>query len=93
MDLIIGPTTPSTAFKIGEKSADQISMYLQDIYTITSNLAGLPAGSFPVGISEGLPFGMQIIGNYLDEARILNLAHQFQLETDWHKQIPGEKLR
>ncbi|HIG40157.1 MAG: Asp-tRNA(Asn)/Glu-tRNA(Gln) amidotransferase subunit GatA [bacterium] len=91
VDLIIGPTTPSTAFKIGEKSADQISMYLQDIYTITSNLAGLPAGSFPVGFTQGLPFGMQIIGNYLDEARILNLAHQFQLETNWHKQIPAEK--
>jgi aspartyl-tRNA(Asn)/glutamyl-tRNA(Gln) amidotransferase subunit A len=90
VDLIVGPTTPSTAFKIGEKSADQVSMYLQDIYTITSNLAGLPAGSFPVGFSQGLPFGLQIIGNYLDEARILNLAHQFQLETDWHKQVPAE---
>jgi len=89
VDLIIGPTTPSTAFKIGEKTSDQISMYLQDIYTITSNLAGLPACSIPAGISEGLPFGLQIIGNYLDEGRILNLAHQFQLESDWHKQAPG----
>ena len=65
-------------------------MYLQDIYTITSNLAGLPAGSFPVGFSQGLPFGVQIIGNYLDEARILNLAHRLQLETDWHKMSPEE---
>jgi len=90
VDLIIGPTTPTPAFKIGEKSEDQISMYLQDIYTITSNLAGLPAGSFPVGFSQGLPFGVQIIGNYLDEARILNLAHRLQLETDWHKMSPEE---
>lgn len=88
VDLIIGPTTPSTAFNLGEKTSDPISMYLQDIYTITSNLAGLPAGSFPVGMSEGLPFGLQIIGNYFDESRILNLAHQFQRETDWHRLTP-----
>ena len=90
VDLIIGPTTPSPAFKIGEKSSDQISMYLQDIYTITSNLAGLPAGSVPVGFSQNLPVGLQIIGNYLEEDRILNLAHQFQLATDWHTQVPQE---
>ena len=89
VDLIIGPTTPSTAFEIGEKSTDQIAMYLQDIYTISSNLAGVPAASIPVGFSEGLPVGMQIVGNYLDEARILNLAHRFQMETDWHQRSPG----
>ena len=88
VDLIIGPTTPSTAFNLGEKTSDPISMYLQDIYTITSNLAGLPAGSFPVGMEAGLPFGLQIIGNYFDEGRILNLAHQFQLESDWHRLTP-----
>lgn len=88
VDLIIGPTTPSTAFKIGEKSNDQIEMYLQDIYTITSNLAGLPAASIPIGFSKGLPVGLQIIGNYYDEARILNLAHQYQQETNWHKMSP-----
>jgi len=88
VDLIIGPTTPSTAFKIGEKSDDQIEMYLQDIYTITSNLAGLPAASIPIGFSKGLPIGLQIIGNYYDEARILNLAHQYQQETNWHKMSP-----
>ena len=90
VDLIIGPTTPSTAFKIGEKNDNQIDMYLQDIYTITSNLAGLPAASIPVGFSQGLPIGMQIIGNYYDEARILNLAHQYQKETDWHQKSPQE---
>lgn len=90
VDLIIGPTTPSTAFKIGEKNDDQIDMYLQDIYTITSNLAGLPAASIPVGFSQGLPIGMQVIGNYYDEARILNLAHQYQKETDWHQKSPQE---
>ena len=65
-------------------------MYLQDIYTITSNLAGLPAASIPVGFSQGLPIGMQVIGNYYDEARILNLAHQYQKETDWHQKSPQE---
>jgi aspartyl-tRNA(Asn)/glutamyl-tRNA(Gln) amidotransferase subunit A len=92
VDLIIGPTTPSTAFKIGEKNNNQIDMYLQDIYTITSNLAGLPAASIPVGFSQGLPIGMQIIGNYFDEARILNLAHQYQKETDWHQKRPEEAI-
>ncbi|MFT7686964.1 MAG: aspartyl-tRNA(Asn)/glutamyl-tRNA(Gln) amidotransferase subunit A [Candidatus Azotimanducaceae bacterium] len=90
VDLIIGPTTPSTAFKIGEKNDDQIEMYLQDIYTITSNLAGLPAASIPIGFSQGLPIGMQLIGNYFDEARILNLAHQYQQETDWHQMSPED---
>ena len=90
VDLILGPTTPTTAFKLGDKSDDQIAMYLQDIYTITSNLVGLPAASIPVGFSDGMPVGLQIIGNYLDEARILNLAHQYQLQTDHHKQTPGE---
>ena len=89
VDLILGPTTPTTAFKLGAASMGQVSMYLQDIYTIAANLTGLPAASIPVGQSNGLPVGLQIIGNYMDESSILNLAHQFQLATDWHKQTPG----
>jgi aspartyl-tRNA(Asn)/glutamyl-tRNA(Gln) amidotransferase subunit A len=85
VDVIIGPTSPHTAFKLGSKS-DPVSMYLEDIYTIAVNLAGLPAASIPVGIANGLPIGMQITGKYFDEAKILNVAHQFQQHTDWHKQ-------
>jgi aspartyl-tRNA(Asn)/glutamyl-tRNA(Gln) amidotransferase subunit A len=88
VDVIIGPTSPHTAFKLGSKS-DPVSMYLEDIYTIAVNLAGLPAASIPVGIADGLPMGMQIIGKYFDEAKILNVAHQFQQHTDWHKQKPA----
>ena len=84
VDVIIGPTSPHTAFKLGSKS-NPVSMYLEDIYTIAVNLAGLPAASIPVGIANGLPMGMQIIGKYFDEAKILNVAHQFQQHTDWHK--------
>lgn len=87
VDVIIGPTSPHTAFKLGSKS-DPVSMYLEDIYTIAVNLAGLPAASIPVGTANGMPMGMQIIGKYFDEARILNVAHQFQQHTDWHKQKP-----
>ncbi len=88
VDVIIGPTSPHTAFKLGSKS-DPVSMYLEDIYTIAVNLAGLPAASIPVGMANGMPMGMQIIGAYFDEAKILNVAHQFQQHTDWHKQKPG----
>jgi len=78
VDLILGPTSPTTAFKLGEKTSDPISMYLSDIYTIAVNLAGLPAISFPAGEVNGLPIGMQLIGNYFDEARLLNAAHRHQ---------------
>jgi len=88
VDVIMGPTAPSTAFKIGEKSDDPITMYLSDIYTIATNLAGLPGMSVPAGFSNSLPVGLQIIGNYFDEARLLNVAHQYQNVTDWHRQIP-----
>lgn len=88
VDVILGPTTPSTAFNIGEKSNDPVEMYLQDIYTVTSNLVGLPAASIPAGFSQGMPIGMQLIGNYLSEAKLLNIAHQFQLETDYHLKTP-----
>ena len=92
VDILLGPTTPSTAFKLGEKADDQIGMYLQDIYTISSNLAGLPAMSIPAGIRQGLPVGLQLIGNYLDESRLLNVAHQYQQMTDWHQQLPFLKI-
>jgi len=88
-DVIMGPTSPTTAFKIGEKSSDPVQMYLSDIYTIAVNLAGLPGMSIPCGFdSGGLPVGLQIIGNYFEEARMLNVAHQYQLATDWHMKVP-----
>ena len=84
----MGPTCPSPAFKFGSKGDDPVAMYLEDIYTIATNLAGLPGMSVPCGMVEGKPVGLQIIGNYFDEARMLNLAHQFQQVTDWHTQAP-----
>jgi aspartyl-tRNA(Asn)/glutamyl-tRNA(Gln) amidotransferase subunit A len=85
VDIIAGPTTPEPAFKIGDKSDDPVSMYLQDIYTISVNLAGLPGLSHPAGFVDGKPVGLQLIGNYFDEARLLNAAHRFQQATDWHQ--------
>jgi aspartyl-tRNA(Asn)/glutamyl-tRNA(Gln) amidotransferase subunit A len=87
VDVIMGPTTPTTAFKIGEKTADPISMYLSDIYTIAINLAGLPAMSIPAGFANNLPVGMQLIGNLFTEAKLLNIAHRYQTSTDWHTRI------
>jgi len=92
-DVIMGPAAPSTAFKAGEKVDDPVAMYLQDIYTISTNLAGLPGMSLPAGFGTGedgkaLPVGLQIIGNYFDEARMLNVAHQYQQVTDWHTRMP-----
>ncbi len=87
-DIIMGPTAPSTAFKVGEKADDPVAMYLQDIYTIATNLAGLPGMSIPAGFSNGLPVGLQIIGNYFDEARMLNVGHAYQQVTDWHTKVP-----
>ena len=89
VDVIATPVTPTTAFPLGSRMDDPVSMYLSDIYTVSVNLAGLPAISIPAGFSEGLPVGMQIIGNYFQEARLLNVAHQYQQMTDWHKQAPG----
>jgi len=88
VDLILGPTTPEVAFEIGAKTDDPVSMYLQDIYTISLNLAGLPGMSLPVGFVDGLPVGMQLIGNYFDEARLLQVAHRYQQVSDWHLQMP-----
>ncbi|WKD50745.1 Asp-tRNA(Asn)/Glu-tRNA(Gln) amidotransferase subunit GatA [Microbulbifer spongiae] len=84
VDVIMGPTTPAPAFKLGAKSADPVAMYLEDIYTIATNLAGLPGMSIPCGLVDNLPVGLQIIGNYLDEARMLNIAHRYQQATNWH---------
>ena len=88
-DVIMGPTSPSTAFRLGEKGDDPVQMYLSDIYTIAVNLAGLPGMSIPCGFGDnGMPVGMQIIGDYFSEARMLNAAHQYQLATDWHSRSP-----
>ncbi|NTV11336.1 MAG: Asp-tRNA(Asn)/Glu-tRNA(Gln) amidotransferase subunit GatA [Zoogloea sp.] len=88
-DVIAGPVSPTTAFRIGEKSDDPVQMYLSDIYTIPVNLAGLPGLSHPAGFGEGgLPVGLQLIGDYFSEARLLNVAHQFQQTTAWHLRAP-----
>jgi aspartyl-tRNA(Asn)/glutamyl-tRNA(Gln) amidotransferase subunit A len=90
-DVIVGPATPTTAFDIGANIEDPVQMYLNDIFTITANLAGLPAMSVPVGFDKaGKPIGMQMLGNYLHEAQLLNIAHQFQLVTDWHSRAPAQ---
>ena len=90
VDVIMGPTTPSVAFKLGEKSDDPVTMYLSDIFTTAVNLAGLPAMTIPAGFSESLPVGLQLIGDIFSESRLLNLAHQFQQETHWHLQRPEQ---
>ena len=90
VDVIMSPTTPSPAFVQGEKTSDPVTMYLEDIFTISTNLAGLPAMSVPAGQIDGLPVGLQIIGRYFDEARLLNVAHQFQQATDWHLGNPND---
>ena len=88
-DIIMGPTTPTVAFNLGEKSGDPIQMYLSDIYTSAANLTGMPAMSIPVGFGDkNRPVGLHIIGNYFREAQMLNVAHQYQLATGWHLQSP-----
>jgi aspartyl-tRNA(Asn)/glutamyl-tRNA(Gln) amidotransferase subunit A len=88
-DVIMGPTSPSVAFDFGAKSGDPVQMYLNDIYTIAVNLAGLPGMSIPCGFSgDGRPVGLQIVGNYFGEAKMLNVAHQYQQATDWHQRVP-----
>ena len=90
VDLILGPTTPDIAFKIGEKMNDPIAMYLSDVYTVSTNLAGLPAISIPMGFKENMPLGLQIIGKHFDEENILRISHLYQKETDWHLMEPGK---
>ena len=87
-DVIMGPTSPTTAFKLGEKAADPVQMYLSDIYTIAVNLAGLPGMSIPCGFAGDLPVGLQLIGNYFAEAQLLNVAHRYQQASDWHQRSP-----
>ncbi|MFP5305913.1 MAG: Asp-tRNA(Asn)/Glu-tRNA(Gln) amidotransferase subunit GatA [Gammaproteobacteria bacterium] len=88
VDLVLGPTATDVAFKLGAKTDDPVAMYLNDIYTIAANLAGIPAMSLSCGFVDGLPVGLQLMGNYFDEARLLNAAHQYQQATDWHTQMP-----
>ncbi|MGD9592272.1 MAG: Asp-tRNA(Asn)/Glu-tRNA(Gln) amidotransferase subunit GatA [Candidatus Berkiella sp.] len=88
VDFILGPTAPSVAFKIGEKLSDPVSMYLSDIYTIATNLAGLPGLSIPAGFVNNLPIGIQLTAKHFDESTLLNAAHVYQQETDWHKKVP-----
>ncbi len=88
-DIIVGPTAPSTAFSLGEKTQDPVAMYLNDIFTNTVNLAGLPGLSIPAGLDKaGLPVGLQLIGQFMDEGRLLGAAHRFQQATDWHQHVP-----
>jgi aspartyl-tRNA(Asn)/glutamyl-tRNA(Gln) amidotransferase subunit A len=89
VDVILGPTTPSTAFSLGAKSSDPVSMYLSDIYTIGVSLAGLPAITFPAGFANLLPVGIQLIGGLFQESRLLNVVHEYQQTTDWHTQCPA----
>ena len=89
VDVIMGPVAPSTAFAIGSKTDDPVAMYLEDIYTLSVNLAGIPAMSVPAGFSNNMPVGLQIMGNYFAESKLLNIAHQFQQVTDWHLQTPS----
>ncbi|HEV7633766.1 MAG TPA: Asp-tRNA(Asn)/Glu-tRNA(Gln) amidotransferase subunit GatA [Steroidobacteraceae bacterium] len=89
VDLLVGPTTPTAAFGLGDKTSDPITMYLNDIYTIGANLAGLPAMSIPCGFASGLPVGVQLIGPHFAEGALLNAAHAFQRETDWHLRAPA----
>jgi aspartyl-tRNA(Asn)/glutamyl-tRNA(Gln) amidotransferase subunit A len=88
VDLIVGPTTPTPAFAIGAKMDDPVTMYLNDIYTIGANLAGLPALSLPCGFVDGLPMGLQLMGPHFSEAKLLNAAHRFQTATEWHTHVP-----
>ena len=90
VDVVLGPTTPAPAFKLGDKADDPVAMYLNDIYTIAANLAGLPAMSVPCGLVDGLPVGMQLIGKFFEEGRLLNVAHQYQQATDWHLKHPAD---
>ena len=89
VDVIAGPTTPGPAFALGAKTDDPLSMYLEDVYTLAVNLAGLPGMSVPAGMVDGMPVGLQLIGRHFDESRLLNVAHRYQQATDWHRQRPG----
>lgn len=89
VDVILGPTTPTTAFKLGEKIDDPIQNYLADVFTVAANLAGLPALSIPAGTDNNLPVGLQLMGKHFSESRLLNIAHHYQLNTSWHLASPN----
>jgi aspartyl-tRNA(Asn)/glutamyl-tRNA(Gln) amidotransferase subunit A len=89
VDLVAGPTTPTPAFAIGAKIDDPVTMYLNDIYTIGANLAGLPGLSTPCGFIDGLPMGLQLVGPHFSEAKLLSAAHHYQRASDWHLRAPG----
>jgi len=88
-DVLLAPTCPTTAFKLGEKTSDPLEMYLSDIYVVATNPAGVPALALPAGFSKGMPVGMQLIGKHLDEQTLFQVAHAYQQVTDWHKQLPN----
>jgi aspartyl-tRNA(Asn)/glutamyl-tRNA(Gln) amidotransferase subunit A len=88
VDVIAGPTAPSTAFTLGAKTTDPLEMYLSDIYTIAANLAGLPGMSIPAGFVNNMPVGLQLVGNYFSEQKLFNMAHRYQQTTDWHTRTP-----
>jgi aspartyl-tRNA(Asn)/glutamyl-tRNA(Gln) amidotransferase subunit A len=88
VDVLLCPTSPTTAFKLGSKTQNRITMYLSDIFTVPCNMVGVPSISIPVGLIEGLPVGMQLIGQHFDETRLLNIAHRYQQVTDWHRLVP-----
>ncbi len=91
VDLLIGPTTPSPAFRAGEKLADPLSMYLEDLYTVTANLAGIAGLSLPCGFTRsGLPIGVQFLAPAFQESRLLSAAHLYQQQTDWHLRMPEQ---
>jgi aspartyl-tRNA(Asn)/glutamyl-tRNA(Gln) amidotransferase subunit A len=92
VDVIAGPTTPTVAFRLGEKVDDPVTMYLSDVYTVGVNLAGLPAISLPAGFDGGLPIGLQLVGGYFEEARLLNVAHQLQRSSDIHRRRPPSPI-
>ena len=89
VDVIMAPVTPTPAFRIGENTNDPVAMYMEDIFTLSLNLAGLPGMSVPAGFIGHLPVGLQLIGNFFEESRLLNVAHQFQQVTDWHLRTPA----
>jgi aspartyl-tRNA(Asn)/glutamyl-tRNA(Gln) amidotransferase subunit A len=89
VDVIAGPTTPGPAFALGSKNDDPLAMYMEDVYTLAANLAGLPGISLPAGFVRGKPVGLQLMGNHFDESRLLNIGHRFQQATDWHTARPA----
>lgn len=91
VDVILGPTTPTCAFRLGEKIADPIQNYLADVFTVAANLAGLPALSIPAGFDNGLPIGLQLMGKHFSESRLLSIAHHYQQQTSWHLSSPNNK--